>query len=161
REWDEQVAALPGVEKVGASSHLPLDDYPNWWGKFRPEGVPPNNDNDALIADHRAVTPGYLEAMGTRLIEGRYFDRQDRADGRPVVIVDEMLARIAWPGQSAVGKRVEVQHAGEGGFRQVMSVVVGVVEHVRNHSVTKQVRPEVYMPFDQSPRSPLTFVVRT
>jgi predicted permease len=161
RDWEKQLAAIPGVEKVGASSHLPLDDYPNWYNRYLPEGVPAAENNDARIADFRAVTPGYLPAMGTRLIEGRYFDDQDRADGRMVVIVDEMLARSTWPGQSALGKVIMAQHVVRDGWREISSIVVGVVEHARNHSISRTVRGEIYIPWAQSPRSPLTFAVRT
>ena len=99
--------------------------------------------------------------MGARLLEGRYFDAQDRAAGRLVAIVDEMLARSTWPGQSAVGKKIEVQHAISGRLVRLPSVVVGVVEHMRNHSLTRQVRGEIYVPFAQSLRSPMTFVLRS
>jgi hypothetical protein len=99
--------------------------------------------------------------MGARLIEGRYFDQQDRAGGRQVLIVDDLLARSTWPGQSAVGKKMEAEHVTGDGFQPVQSVVVGVVEHVRNHSLTKELRGEIYIPFEQSPRSPLSWVVRT
>jgi putative ABC transport system permease protein len=161
RDWEKQLAAIPGIESVGASSHLPLDDYPNWYNRFVPEGVAPAEDSDARIADFRAITPGYLQAMGTRLVEGRYFDDQDRADGRMVAIVDEMLARSTWPAQSALGKVITAQHVVRDGWREMSSVVVGVVEHVRNHSISRTVRGEVYLPWAQSPRSPLTFVART
>jgi len=72
-----------------------------------------------------------------------------------------LLARTTWPSQSAIGKIVETEHVVKWGFAPVSSVVVGVVEHVRNHSLTRQVRPEIYIPFEQSPRSPLTYVLRT
>lgn len=99
--------------------------------------------------------------MRVRLIEGRYFDEQDRAGGRQVVVVDEKLARSSWPGQSAVGKRIEAEHVTNRGFEPLPSVVVGVVQHVRNHSLTREVRAEIYVPFEQSPRSPLTWVLHT
>ena len=155
-DWEAQVAALPGVERVGAVSHLPLDnEIPNWYSPYRPEGVSENRAA-TMIADHRSVTPGYLAAMGARLVEGRYFTPQDRAGGRQVLIVDEMLARSTWPGQSAIGKKVDAEHVTERGFVPVSSTVVGVVEHMRNHSLTREVRGQLYMPFEQSPRSPLT-----
>jgi hypothetical protein len=91
--------------------------------------------------------------MGVRLLDGRYFDRQDRTAHGRVVIVDELLARSAWPGQSAIGKRIDVEGQ--------TSLVVGVVEHVHNHSLTQEVRPVLYLPFEQIRRSPLTFVLRT
>jgi len=159
-DWEAELAALPGVERVGATSHLPLGDFPNWYSPYHPEGIAAN-DAKTLIADHRCVTPGYFAAMGTRLLEGRYFDAQDRAGSRPVLIVDDLLARTTWPGQSAIGKKIETEHVVNGGFVPVSSVVVGVVEHVRNHSLTRQVRPEIYIPFEQSPRSPLSYVLRT
>ena len=158
-DWEAQVSALPGVDRVGCTSHLPLDDFPNWFGRFTAVGSL-QDDPRNLVADFRAVTPGYLQAMGSRLIEGRYFDAHDTATSRPVSIVDEMLARTVWPGQSALGKQVQSQHAFKGAYRAVVSDVVGVVEHMRNHSVTQQVRGELYVPWAQSPRSPLTFVVR-
>jgi putative ABC transport system permease protein len=159
-DWEAQLAALPGVERVGATSHLPLDtDLPNWYGPYRPEGID-ENQAATLVADLRCVTPGYFAAMGARLLEGRYFDRQDRAGGRQVAIVDDLLARTTWPGQSAIGKKIAAEHATDDGFESRLSVVVGVVEHLHNHSLTKQVRGQIYMPFEQSPRSPLTFVLR-
>ncbi len=159
--WESQLAALPGVEAEGAISHLPLDtDIPNWYSPYRPEGM--TEDQAAgMVADHRCVTPGYFPAMGVRLLEGRYFDRRDRAGGREVAIVDELLARSTWPGQSAVGKKVIAEHVTPNGFEPIPTEVVGVVEHVHNHSLTRQVRGEIYFPFEQSPRSPLTFVLRT
>jgi putative ABC transport system permease protein len=161
QEWTERIAAIPGVERAGAVTHLPLDDYPNWYGRFQVPGVEQSNENGMLIADLRAVTPDYLQTMGTRLIEGRYFDAHDTADAPKVAIVDEMLARRVWPGQSAIGKRILAQHTTPGKFEDQWCTVAGVVEHVRNHSMTREVRSEIYLPFEQSPRSPATFVVRT
>jgi putative ABC transport system permease protein len=152
-DWEAELAALPGVERVGAISHLPLDqDLPNWYGPYRPQGTTPHQAA-TTAADFRSITPGYFAAMGARLVEGRYFDHHDRADGRSVLIIDEVVARSTWPGESPIGRTIEIQ----GDPR----TVVGVVEHVRNHSLTEDVRGVVYMPVDQSPRSPLTFVLRS
>ncbi len=160
-DWEAQLAALPGVERIGATSHLPLDtDIPNWYSPYRPEGVD-ENQAATLISDLRCVTPGYLAAMGARLIEGRYFDQQDRAGSRQVVIVDDLLARTTWPGQSAIGKKIVAEHVTDNGFEPVSSEVVGVVEHLHSHSLTKAVRGQIYLPFEQSRRSPLTYVLRT
>jgi putative ABC transport system permease protein len=160
-EWESQLAALPGVESVGATSHLPLDtDIPNWYSPYQPDGIE-KHQAATLVSDLRCVTPGYLAAMGARLIEGRYFNPQDRANGRQVLIVDDLLARSTWPGQSAIGKRIVAEHVTNNGFEPIPSIVVGVVEHLHNHSLTKEVRGQIYMPFEQSPRNPLTFVLRT
>jgi predicted permease len=150
--WEAGLAALPGVERVGAISHLPLDqDLPNWYGPYRARGAT-QQDGDTTAADYRAVTPGYFAAMGVRLLDGRYFDQQDRDGGRLVTVIDEVVARSAWRGESPLGRTIEIQ--GDA------FTVIGVVEHVRNHSLTEDVRGIVYLPEPQSPRSPLTFVVR-
>lgn len=160
-DWEAQLAALPGVERVGATSHLPLDtDIPNWYSPYRPEGFS-DIQSATLVSDLRCVTPGYLAAMGARLLEGRYFDAQDRAGARPVIIVDESIARVTWPGKSAIGRTIVAEHVTGNGFEPIPSTVVGVVEHLHNHSLTKEVRGQIYMPFEQSRRSPLTFVLRT
>jgi putative ABC transport system permease protein len=70
-----------------------------------------------------------------------------------VLIIDEYVARSIGPGQSPIGRTIGIQGTDR--------VVVGLVEHVRNHSLTDDVRGVVYMPLEQSPRSPLTFVLRT
>jgi putative ABC transport system permease protein len=161
-EWEDQLAALPGVKRVGAISHLPLDTgIPNWYSPFRPAGYS-NDEAGWPVSDLRCVTTGFFEAMGAHLLEGRYFNRDDRTKGRQVLIVDDLLARTIWPGESAIGKQIEAEHVTpDRGFVPVPSVVVGVVEHLYSHSLTKQARGQIYMPFEQSPRAPLTFVVRT
>jgi putative ABC transport system permease protein len=160
RELEAKVASLPGVESVGASYDVPLDDYPNWYSPYHPEGVS-RNQGAGLLADHRCVTPGYLRAMGVRLLEGRYFDDRDRSGGQQVVIVDDLLAASTWPGQSAIGKKIETEHVTQNGFEPVWAEVVGVVEHVQNHSLVQKLRPDIYIPFEQSPRNHLAFAVRT
>ncbi|HZU28342.1 MAG TPA: ABC transporter permease [Bryobacteraceae bacterium] len=55
RERERALRSLPGVEAVGATSHLPLDDYPNWYSPYRPDGLSEQNGK-GLMADHRAIT---------------------------------------------------------------------------------------------------------
>jgi len=161
RECERRVHAVPGVESVGAISHLPLDDYPNWYSPFVPEGVDPARAK-GLLADHRAVTPGYFASIGARLIAGRSFDDRDQPATAPVVVVDDLLAKTTWPGQSAVGKKIAVEHfAPDGGFANRQSEVVGVVEHIQHHSLADPVRGQIYIPYTQSAREHLSFVVKT
>jgi putative ABC transport system permease protein len=160
RAWESELATLPGVASVGSVSHLPLDDYPNWYSPYRPEGVS-ENQGAALLADHRCVTAGYLRAMETGLLQGRLFDDEDRAGTRNVVIVDDLLARSTWPGQSALGRRIEVEQFTDRGFKPVWTEVIGVVEHIHNHSLSKKLRGEIYIPYEQSARTHLSYVLRT
>jgi putative ABC transport system permease protein len=151
-EWEEELASIPGVERVGAISHLPLDqDLPNWYGPFRRAAGAPDPAAAGAVADYRAITPGYFAAMGTRLLEGRLIERRDHIDAPPVAVIDELLAS-EWAVESPIGKKIELQ--GEA------RTIVGVVEHIHNHSLTDNVRGILYVPVHQHPRSPLTFVVR-
>ena len=160
RAWEQRLRALPGVELAGGSSHLPLDDYPNWYSPYVPEGIP-EDQASGLLADYRAITPDYLRSMGTRLSEGRHFTQHDDADAPLVVIIDDVLASATWPGESAIGKRLQVERWQEGNFISARAEVVGVVEHVRNHSLAQKLRGQIYLPYPQSARPHLSYAVRT
>ena len=65
----QELARLPGVAAVGATSHMPLSDWANWSGVAAPVTVPPE-EHDRYYRDHRAVTPGFFRAMGVELVSG-------------------------------------------------------------------------------------------
>jgi predicted permease len=153
------IAALPRVQFVGAVSHLPFDDAHNWYSYYWPEGAP-LQDQNTLLADHRAVTPGYFHALGAQFVAGRDFNDSDDAARRRVIIVDELLARRTWPSQSALGKKLYVEVFSNGNFSPAPADVIGVVKHVRSLQLTEEGRPQVYEPYAQSPREQLAFVVR-
>jgi putative ABC transport system permease protein len=159
-DYEQRLLSLPGVEYVGAISHLPFDDYPNWYSPYGPEGFA-DDQKRSLLADYRAVTPGYFQAIGARLIEGRYFNSLDNKSGRNVVVVDDMLARQTWPDRSALGKRLDIEQYIDGSFAHAWAEVVGVVGHIKSHSLLRAVRGQIYIPYPQSSREHLSFVVRT
>ncbi|HMD47673.1 MAG TPA: ADOP family duplicated permease, partial [Bryobacteraceae bacterium] len=160
RMWEGRISAIPGVESAGSSYDVPLDDYPNWYGPYKPAGISASQAA-GLAADNRCVTPGYFRAMGARLVAGRYFDAHDQSTTRPVVIVDDLLASQAWPGQSAIGKRIQSERLKDQGFEPVWAEVAGVIEHFHNQSLSRKTRPQIYIPFEQSPRNHLSYAVRT
>jgi putative ABC transport system permease protein len=159
RNLERDLAALPAVEAAGAINQLPLDDLPNWSTSYRRDA-----DDDAAQqsqeADARVVTPGYFRAIRARLVEGRLFEASDDEDARKVIIVDESLARRTWPGDSALGKRLQIELWGGRGFVSTWTEVVGVVAHVRHHTLAEQVRPQVFAPFAQGPRNQMGIAVR-
>jgi putative ABC transport system permease protein len=160
RAVEEKLCALPGVESAGGVSHLPLDDYPNWYSRFAPAGAPAEKKN-ALMADHRSVTPGYFRAVGAQLVAGRFFDALDEAAGRAVVVIDERVAREAFPGKDPIGQKLELEKITEGEFAPGTAEVAGVVRHIQHHALTRQVRGQIYIPFSQSVRWHISFVLRT
>jgi len=160
RAVEEKLRALPGVESAGGVSHLPLDDYPNWYSPIAPHGAPPEK-RKAMMADHRSVTPEYFRAVGAQLVAGRFFDEFDEEAGRAVVVIDERAAREAFPGQDPVGRKLEFERITQGEFATSAAEVAGVVRHIQHHALTRQVRGQIYVPFSQSVRWHISFVVRT
>ena len=140
RQLETELRAVPGVTDVGFISQLPLTGS----GPLQPYAF---NDESARnweseTSDERGVSPTYFSAMGTRLLAGRVFDEHDAA--RPdVIIIDDTLAARAWPGENAVGKRLQVQPTGSA---NPYAEVVGVVEHIRMHDLSRAVRPQIYVP---------------
>jgi predicted permease len=152
-EIEQRLAALPGVVSVGAISHVPYDDLPNWGGAYAlTNPVPPGAPN----ADFRAVSPGLFETLGVRLIEGRFFTGADDDPRDPVAIVDDRLARQLWPGRSALNQRLFVRIDGVRRF-----TVVGTVGHLRLRSPVEDLGPQIFFPWRLAQRNPIAFVVRT
>jgi predicted permease len=157
RAFEKEVAALPGVVAVAAVSHLPFDHIPNWGGPYLAQRGA--DEATAPMADYRAVTPDFFAAAGARLVAGRGFTEADDSTGAPVVMVDERLARLTWPGQSAVGKRLGLDPQSEG-HPASWATVVGVVRHLRHSSLMEEVREQVYFPQRQINRNPEAYLIR-
>jgi predicted permease len=156
------LAAIPGVQSVSVVSHLPLDDtHGNWYDAYYPEGTPPERQSSSF-ADCRSVLPGFFRTIGATWIEGRDFTDLDDAAHQHVAIVDDDLARLAWPGQDPLGKKLNTSVSPKGfyQFERDWVVVIGVVKHIQYHSLTVSVRPQVYVPFQLAPR-PVSYVVRS
>jgi len=158
RALQRELSALPGVVAAGGVSHIPYDHLPNWGGPYLTR--PGAEESTAPQADYRAITPGFFDAVGARLVEGRAFVESDDLEGAPVVIVDERLARRAWPGESALGKRLGVDPRSEG-HPTTWVTVAGVVRHLRHRSLMAEVREQVYFPQRQILRNPMAYVLRT
>jgi predicted permease len=89
-------------------------------------------------------------------LAGRTFGEDDgRKDGTPVVIVNEILAQLFWPGQEAVGKRIRTND------KAPWLEVVGVVKDVKHYGVSEPMRPGVYLPYLQYEQASMAMVVRT
>ena len=89
------------------------------------------------------MLPGYFETMRTPLLAGRTFTEDDNLPGRNNVIVDQALANKAFPGQSAVGKRILTRIRGP---QAEWVQIVGVVGHQRDESLAEPGREQIYFP---------------
>lgn len=159
-QLEDELLQLPGVVAAGGGSHIPLADWANWSDVAAPEETP-ESERDRFHFDHRAVTPGYLPALGAELVSGRHFRTDDVGSNQPVIIVDAALAERAFPGQDPVGKRVIASRYVNGNFVPTPAVIVGVIRNLRDHSPKRESHGQVYWPFAQSARWELTYAVRT
>ncbi len=101
----------------------------------------------------RVVTPGYLNAMGMHVRDGRDFDWQDSSERERVVILNQAAARHYWPGENPLGRMALV----DGGETRV----IGVIADVRENSVESAAGPEIYLPATQADPEGAELVVRT
>ncbi|HLE71379.1 MAG TPA: ADOP family duplicated permease, partial [Vicinamibacteria bacterium] len=160
RELISRIEEIAGVEAAGASTELPLDGAPTGLRPYAYESDRGLVEWDTVSADYRTVTPGWLEALDVRLLEGRLLEWTDDLDHPNVVVVDELLAKAAWPGESAAGKRLQVVTFVGGEFRRTWSEVVGVVAHVRHHPGALG-EEQIFLPHSQSPQRTMTFAIRS
>jgi putative ABC transport system permease protein len=144
RDLERRLGELAGVQRVGFIGKLPLTGS----GPLSPYAFDEATARnwESVTADGRQVSPAYFAAMNTRLLAGRAFTWDDAPNTPPVIIIDETLARQAWPGRSAVGQRLQL---GPTGQADNMAEVVGVVEHERMHDLTRAVRPLIFYPMGQ------------
>lgn len=157
QQLQERLRTLPGATAAGAVSHLPYDTVPNWGTPYLPEEI--SDTSRTGLADARAVTPGYFEAIGAQLVEGRPFTEADTLTTQPVAIIDTLLAARTWPGESAIGKRLKAD-PGTTGSPGTLVTVVGVVRHLRHRDITRELGGQMYFPARQSLRNPMAYVVR-
>jgi predicted permease len=139
RLLDERLQAIPGVQSVTASFPFPLTGNfsPIRWGTADALADP----SRFQATDFEFVLPGYFETMRTPLLAGRTFTEDDNLPGRTNVIVDRDLAQKAFPGQSAVGKRILIRiRTPQAEWVQI----VGVVGHEREEALAVPGREQIY-----------------
>ena len=150
----ERVARLHGVRAVGMINRLPMAGGASVGLLQVENSVLP--DGQVGSVDWRSTTPGYFAALGIPLREGRSFEEADDEGAQPVGIIDDRLARAAWPNQSAVGRRFRVPIG-----NSPWVTIVGVVGHVHHDGVTAAGRPQVYWNYRQRAQDRMALVVRT
>lgn len=157
--------ALPGVASAGATDTIPFGDQ-HTDSVILAEGYPMKPGESLISPNAVDVTPGYFEAMGVRLVRGRFFEESDGARSRPVVIVDEKLAQRFWPGEDPVGRRM--YRPGDVNLlaideKTVLFTVVGVVRDVRLSDLTEGERAvgTYFFPMAQNASRLVTFAIKT
>ena len=161
-----RVRALPGVSAAGATDTIPFGGY-NSDSVIIAEGYQMKPGESIISPSQVTVSPGYFEATGVRLAKGRFFQDSDAGGQRPVVIVDEKLARRFWPDQDPIGRRMflptDIDHLLAVTDKTVFLDVVGVIKDVKLRDIAEGEKGvgAYYFPMSQNTSSSLTFAVKT
>jgi predicted permease len=155
QEWMDEIRRLPGVQAVGYTSHLPVSGMDSRTGLVI-DGVAKPDPNQPRRAHIRSVSPGYFQAMGLRMVQGRPFLETDRAGSQRVMIVNEAAARMYFPNGKAVGHRGH-----RGGIDGPWFEVVGVVANIRHWGLDVEAKPEQYYCSLQEPTWSVNLAIRT
>jgi predicted permease len=139
-----EVEELPTVYASGATTRMPLD-LGTTSTSFDIPGVEPPPDQDRHVIELAYTSPGYFDAIGIGLVEGRLFDATDRDDTGPVALVSRAAAELYWPGESPLGRELHRR-----GDPDDALTVVGVVEDAKIWSLTESPRPYLYLPASQT-----------
>ena len=137
--WQEVTSRslmIPGVESAGISDNLPMSRNRSWG--IAAKGEQKRDALDYVPVFVYIVSPGYLKAMGMRLIEGRDVNWDDLSNNRAVVIINQTVAHKLWPGRDPIG-RIAVA----GGME---TEVIGVIADVRESGAEDNAGAQMYLP---------------
>jgi predicted permease len=149
----EAARSIPGVTAAGTVSRTPMTGGMHGIPIFRPGTTEFKLNNSVLATYVYQMSPGYLEAAGTRLLGGRDVSWHDTTKTPHVAIVNETFARKMWGEMPAIGQHFLVSGN--------LTEVVGVAEDGKYHDLEESPQPAVYLPLSQSEQSETVFVVRS
>ena len=154
-----RLQGVPGVQSASSVYPLPLSGD-RFMISFEVDGRPVA-PKDQPAADFFVVDPGYFKTMGIPLRKGRDFDERDQHKSPQVIIVSETFARLHFPNEDVIGKRIK---PGIGTFEDEdtpMREIVGVVGDVKNRALSTEPQAVFYVPQTQVPFSQMIMVVKT
>jgi putative ABC transport system permease protein len=152
-----RINSLPGVASAAVATGLPPARQIMANDTFI-EGLVPVPGGPLNNLDYwNSVTPNYFATVGARLLEGRFLSDNDGANAPLVVVVNQAMAKMYWPHESALGHRLRVNPTAP------WRTIVGVVADIKNAAIDRPAGTEVFYPFEQSPggRGLSWIVVRT
>ena len=152
----ERLLAVPGVTAVGATSNFPLRNAPENSLVLQFHGEPVDSEKP-MGTRQRFVSQGYFASTGTALLQGRDFNPDDRGVTTPVAIVNRTFVNRYLKGRDPIGVRFAAGYPAPDPRNEV--IVVGVVDDVRQRSVSDEAEPAFYSPLAQAPLRRQTIVV--
>ena len=155
RQVVEHVSHVAGVEAASLSRTLPLGDSSNSNGPILKEGETLARGSGGRNIMTNVVGPDYFKTMQIPILEGRDFDDRDQRKTQRVVIVNQRMAQMLWPGESAVGKRIFI-----GAESREPMEVVGVVKTGKYRTLAEDPKPFFYFAMNQWRPSTMALVIR-
>lgn len=152
----ERAGSLPGVEAASVARLVPLSDSSNSSGPILKEGETLAPGSPGRNVMNNVVSPGHFQTLQIPLIAGRDFEERDRKGAPRVVIINERMAQMLWPGENAVGKHIFI-----GANSRDAIEVVGVVKTGKYRSLAEDPRPYYYSPMAQRGPSGMILMMRT
>jgi putative ABC transport system permease protein len=154
----DRLQSLPGARSAGVVAPLPMSGHNMGLG-VDVEGRP-TTPGERLSSDARIISPDYFRSLGIQQVAGRDFTQGDDAKSKPVVIVNEALASLLFPGEDPIGKRIRPTIS-TGDDDGLWREIIGVVGSIKTRRLTDQPRPELYIAESQIPMSSLTIVIKS
>jgi putative ABC transport system permease protein len=156
RVLTDRIAAVPGVTGVGATSNFPFRSTPenSLIAQFHGETLDPAHP---IGTRQRFVSQGYFASMGTALMQGRDFGPDDRANTTPVAIINKTFMKRYLSGRDPIGVQFSAGYPAPDPRNEV--VVIGVVDDVRQKTVSDAAEPAFYSSLTQVPLRRQTIVV--
>jgi predicted permease len=164
-ELVSRIGQIPGIQSVSLAATVPPEDWSARVSIFYEGQVPPldyvrgHEFEVGLRVDMNTVAPNYFRTMGISLLQGRDFTELDKTGAPLVAIVSQRLAQRLWPGQDAVGKRIEWP-SWEGAPRPPLEII-GVSADARYRSLLADPPLLLYVPESQNFSGRQTLVIRT
>ncbi len=155
RQLIDRTRGLPGVEAASVTRTMPLGDSSNSNGPILKEGetLPRGSAGRNIMTN--VVGPGYFNTMQIPFVEGRDFDDRDHLKSQSVVVVNQRMAEMLWPGESAIGKRIFI-----GAESRDALEVIGVVKTGKYRSLAEDPRPFFYYTMGQRRPAGMALIVR-
>jgi putative ABC transport system permease protein len=142
----DRLRAVPSIQSVVLARNLPMSGTDPSMA-ISIEGTPPPPSQIPVVTRFRAIGPGYFRGLQTRVLSGREFTEHDTGVAPKVAIVSESLAKLYWPNENAIGKRLKPEMPGGD-----WCVVIGVAADVRHWAADiSDVEPTAYYPYTQVP----------
>jgi predicted permease len=156
----QRMEAMPGVDRVAYAVRAPLSLSE---GGIQVKAILPSHPeiHDPIEIKYNAISPGFLDVIGTRILRGRGFTSSDDQPGPVVILIDQAMARKYWPGKDPIGQVVQLIGFNTGPSGNIDARIVGVTEDAPINQIGEIAEPYIYMPFHLSQMGEITFALET